>query len=96
VAGHAFNFSCERPTTVLEVVAMIQELMGARRLPPDIRNCAAGEIEQQHLSSARARDVLGWTPRYDLEAGLTETIEWYRALLALNPAGTSRPMAPSG
>lgn len=82
VAGQAFNFSCETPTTVLEVVATIQELMGDRPLTPDIRDCAEAEIEEQHLSSAKARDVLGWVPRYDLKAGLTETIDWYRALLS--------------
>jgi CDP-glucose 4,6-dehydratase len=81
VVGQAFNFSNETPTSVLELVAMIQDLMGDRSHPPDIRDAAEGEIEEQHLSSAKARNILGWTPKYEFEAGLVATIGWYRALL---------------
>jgi CDP-glucose 4,6-dehydratase len=81
VRGGAFNFSNERPMTVLELVAKIQHLMGYGHIELDIRNTAWGEIADQHLSSAKARQVLGWQPRYDIETGLRETIEWYRAYL---------------
>ena len=33
-----------------------------------------------HESYERARDVLDWSPRISLEAGLARTIEGYRAL----------------
>jgi CDP-glucose 4,6-dehydratase len=51
-------------------------------LEPDIRNVAQGEIRDQYLSAAKARDSLSWRATYDLETGLGETIAWYRALLA--------------
>lgn len=78
VRGEAFNFSLERPQTVLEMVRVIQRLMGCADIEPEIRNCATGEIHSQYLSAAKARRVLGWEPQYDLERGLGETIEWYR------------------
>jgi CDP-glucose 4,6-dehydratase len=81
VRGEAFNFSGEKPTSVLEIVHAIRRLMGREDLEPDIRNTARGEIKDQYLSAARARERLGWTPDYDLDAGLTETIAWYRAYL---------------
>ena len=31
------------------------------------------------LSAQKARKVLGWNPRYALEDGLKETIQWYQA-----------------
>lgn len=78
VQGEAFNFSTESPMTVLEMVQAIQKLMDSTHLKADIRNCAEGEISKQHLSAAKARRILKWDPTFDLEAGLRETIAWYR------------------
>ena len=81
VYGEAFNFSTESPMSVLELVAVIQGLMGCEHIEPDIQNCAEGEIQIQYLSAAKARTILGWQPDYSLEAGLRETIEWYHQFL---------------
>ena len=81
IHGAAFNFSTESPLRVLDVVARIQRLMGCEDIEPDVRNDARGEIRDQHLSARKARTLLGWQPGFDLEAGLRETIEWYRAFL---------------
>ena len=81
LSGEAFNFSPERPFTVLEVVGAIQQAMGAST-EPDIRDVAGTEIHSQHLDASKARNRLGWAPAYSLEAGLAETIDWYRAFLA--------------
>ena len=82
VQGEAFNFSLERPLTVLELVGIIQDLMKARHLKPDVQNIASGEIREQYLSAEKAHKVLKWQPKYTLEEGLKETIEWYREYLA--------------
>ena len=82
VRGEAFNFSTESPMSVLELVAAIQGLMGCEHIEPKIQNRAEGEIRTQYLSAAKARTVLSWQPDYSLEAGLRETIEWYRRFLA--------------
>jgi nucleoside-diphosphate-sugar epimerase len=29
------------------------------------------------LDNAKARRLLGWTPKYDLAAGLRETVAWF-------------------
>ena len=81
VRGEAFNFSGEKPTSVLELVHAIRRLMGREDIEPDIRNTARGEIKDQYLSAAKARERLGWTPEYSLDAGLLETIDWYREYL---------------
>ncbi|MBZ0304172.1 MAG: GDP-mannose 4,6-dehydratase [Anaerolineae bacterium] len=82
VRGAAFNFSNEQPMTVLELVAAVQHLMGCDHLEPDIRNTAWGEIRDQHLSAAKALEILSWKPQYDTQNALQETIEWYRAYFA--------------
>jgi CDP-glucose 4,6-dehydratase len=85
VAGQAFNFSTETQVTVLEMVRHILRLMGSA-LEPDIRADARNEIPHQYLSAAKARDVLGWRPHYDLEDALRETIAWYQDYFATGPA----------
>ena len=85
VQGEAFNFSNEMPLTVLEMVTRIRKLMNAEDIEPEIRASARAEIRSQHLSSAKAREVLGWEPGFDLECGLGETISWYRAFLGAHP-----------
>jgi CDP-glucose 4,6-dehydratase len=82
VVGEAFNFSLEQPMTVLEVVATVLRLMGST-LVPDVRGAPTHDIPRQYLSSAKARDRLGWRPRVGFEAGLLETIDWYRSALAV-------------
>ncbi len=82
VAGEGINVSYEQPQTVLEIVERLLRRLGRTDLRPDIRNEAAGEIRDQYLNASRARQLLGWTPRLALDAGLARTIEWYRAFLA--------------
>jgi CDP-glucose 4,6-dehydratase len=81
VRGQAFNFSDEKPLSVLDMVSAIGRQMGSK-IDPDVRNTAQGEIRDQYLDAAKARKTLGWRASYDLDAGLSETVAWYRALLA--------------
>ena len=80
LAGEAFNFSNERPLSVIEVVDMILRLMSSN-LKPDIRDEASNEIRCQYLSAAKARERLGWKPLFEMEAAMQKTIDWYRAHL---------------
>jgi CDP-glucose 4,6-dehydratase len=77
LAGEAFNFSNEVQLTVSEMVARITTLMQST-LAPDIQNVASHEIRHQWLSAAKARDVLGWHPRFTVDEALLRTIAWYR------------------
>ncbi len=78
--GEAFNFSDEDPVSVLELVKKIYRLAGKKE-DFKILNRAKFEIKHQYLSSGKARRLLGWEPKFRLEAGLSSTICWYRELL---------------
>lgn len=80
--GEGFNFSPESRINVLELVELIARLMKRTDLPADIQNTAQGEIRDQYLSAEKAARVLSWKPTYTLEAGMNETIAWYREYLA--------------
>ncbi len=99
LTGLAFNFSNELQVTVLELVQRIQSLMGTA-LEPVIRNEATNEIPHQCLSAARAHKLLGWTPLFTLDQGLSATIDWYQRFfgdpprrLHLAEAGGPQPPA---
>jgi CDP-glucose 4,6-dehydratase len=81
LAGEAFNFSTERPLSVLELVGLLQSAAGTD-LEPDIRATARHEIPHQFLSAAKAHKILGWAPRHTMEQALAQTVEWYHAALA--------------
>ena len=78
IRGQSFNFGNDKPVTVLEIVSVIQKLMKKEKLKPKILNIAKAEIKDQYLDSSKARRLLSWKPKYTLEKGLKETIEWYK------------------
>lgn len=80
LAGEAFNFSCEAPLAVVDLVGRILAAMGSD-LAPVIQNHASNEIRDQYLSAEKARRMLGWSPRFDLAEGLRRTIAWYEEYL---------------
>ncbi len=81
LAGHAFNFSNEIQLTVLDLVRKILAAMKSN-LEPDIQGTANNEILHQYLSAQKARELLGWSPRFSLDKGLEQTIRWYEQHLS--------------
>jgi len=80
LGGQAFNFSNEIQLTVLELVNKILKIMGSD-IKPLILNQGNNEIIHQYLSAKKARTVLGWSPNYTIDEGLSKTIEWYKNFL---------------
>ena len=66
-------------------VAKIAAIMGRDALTPVLLNHANNEIKDQSLSSDKAKDVLGWEPRWKLDKGLGETFRWYEKFIHENP-----------
>ncbi|MEE8392136.1 MAG: GDP-mannose 4,6-dehydratase [Anaerolineae bacterium] len=81
VRGGAFNFGMDDPRSVLETVQAIIAVSDHPELEPVVLADAPNEIPAQYLSSDKAHHALGWSPRYALEEGLRETLEWYREFL---------------
>ncbi len=71
------NLGNPREMTLLELAKQVLRLSGARSeivfrpLPTD-----DPKVRQPDIS--RARELLGWEPRVELDEGLRQTIEWYR------------------
>jgi CDP-glucose 4,6-dehydratase len=80
VVGQAWNFSTETPLSALEMMRRTITACGSD-LEPEVLGTATHEIQHQYLSSAKAREVLGWQPRFGLDDGLSRTVAWYRTYL---------------
>ncbi len=80
--GHGFNFGMDDPRSALDVVRAIIAISDHPELEPMVLNQASHEIGKQYLSSSKARQLLGWSAQYSLEAGLRRTLAWYREFLA--------------
>jgi CDP-glucose 4,6-dehydratase len=80
--GRAYNFSYELPHTVAEIVTKITQVLGRPDLEIDVRgeDMPLGEIPHQYLAADRARNELGWCPRFGLQDGIRATYDWYAEL----------------
>ena len=62
---------------MLELVTKLLGAMGST-LEPDVRNEVSNEIRDQYLDAAKAKAMLGWTPRFTFDSGLRATVDWYK------------------
>jgi len=79
--GEAFNFSDENPISVLNLVKKVYRISG-KKPNHKVLNKAKYEIKKQYLSSRKARKILGWKPKNNLDQALRETFNWYKRNLA--------------
>ena len=79
INGEAFNFGSNAPINMLDLTNKIIEISGRTNLKADVQGKKKpdAEIDEQYLSSEKAKKTLGWEPKLDLETGLKETIKWY-------------------
>jgi nucleoside-diphosphate-sugar epimerase len=80
--GHAFNVGNPRSTvTIVELAQRIKRLTGC---PGDLvfQPLHYADVELRIPNVAKAREVLGFEAKVDLDDGLARTIAWYRELVA--------------
>ncbi len=77
IVGQAFNFGTSKPISVIELYSKIIKLMG-KSVKPKILGEAKNEIDRQYLAIGKVKKILKWQPKYTIDQGLKETIEWYK------------------
>lgn len=84
--GTVMNIAGGGATTLLEVIAIIEELTG-RPIALDRRSSQAGDVERTGGSTEVAAAALGWAPAVPLREGLRRQIEWHEDFLAAAQGG---------
>jgi dTDP-glucose 4,6-dehydratase len=78
--GETYLIGADGERSNRDVLETILELMGKPRDGYDSVTDRAGHDLRYAIDSSKLRRELGWEPVYrDMRAGLTQTIEWYRA-----------------
>jgi dTDP-glucose 4,6-dehydratase len=89
--GKVINIGAGADISIEELVKKILDQMGKgmeievedRRIRPE-----KSEVMQLLSDTRLAKELFGWAPRYPLEDGLKETIEWYRKNLSRFKVGS--------
>jgi UDP-glucose 4-epimerase len=77
VSGKVFNIGRGRPTSILEIVARLNSLLGTQLQPFHTSLDLEEELCYRLADSARAEAELGFCPGTDLEQGLRHCLDYY-------------------
>jgi nucleoside-diphosphate-sugar epimerase len=74
--GTVLNVAGGTATTVLEIIALIEELTGSK-IALDRRPAAAGDVTRTGGAAARVASLLDWEPAVGLREGLARQVSWH-------------------
>jgi dTDP-glucose 4,6-dehydratase len=81
VEGETFNLGTQKDIAVKDLILLISNLIGVTpEIEIDSQRIRSNQSEVMRLVSdnSRAAQILGWQPAYQIEEGLSLTIEWIR------------------
>jgi UDP-glucose 4-epimerase len=85
--GEAYNIGTGQPASINQIFDLLKEIIGfkgERFHGPAL----AGEVQRIWLDATKARRELGWEPKMTLEAGLRDTVDYFRQQLGLEPTAS--------
>lgn len=78
VAGEAFNVGCGERTSLLDVIGMLERIIGRpveRRHSP----VRGGDVPHTTADVSKAKRLLGYSPLVDFTEGFRRTVDYFRA-----------------
>jgi UDP-glucose 4-epimerase len=75
-----FNISAARELTVAEIAGIVWEACGRKRQELELKHLPsfAVDVQRRWPSVEKARRLLGWEARIDVERGIADTVRWLR------------------
>ncbi|AGB41224.1 nucleoside-diphosphate-sugar epimerase [Halobacteroides halobius DSM 5150] len=71
------NISCDQQTSINQLFKMIKQITNIN-LEPIYQAARPGDIKHNYLLNNKAQRLLDWSPKYNLERGLKETLAYYQ------------------
>jgi UDP-glucose 4-epimerase len=87
VSGKVYNIACGRRTSLLELMAHLNGLLGTRIAPTHVP-ARVGDVRHSLADIGRACAELGYRPTTDVPVGLRRCLEWWQARA---PRGERQP-----
>jgi len=75
--GQVFNIACGDTTTLNDLYKKLCTLLN-KNIEPTYGPPRAGEVKHSFADISKAKELLGYEPKYDLFQGLELAIEWYK------------------
>ncbi|QDU55688.1 SDR family oxidoreductase [Aeoliella mucimassa] len=80
-SGKVMNVACGQQATLLDLVDVINKVLGTT-IEPTFAEARAGDVRESLADITLARSILGYEPVVTFEEGLRRSIEYYRTLIA--------------
>ncbi len=80
VAGHVLNVANGRSTDLLELIGVLNELLGTD-VQPVHEDARAGDVRESLADITKARELLGYEPKVGFDDGLRRSIDYYRSIV---------------
>ncbi|MDZ4120900.1 MAG: SDR family oxidoreductase [Candidatus Cloacimonadaceae bacterium] len=75
-AGEVFNIACGERYTLIDLVNMINEILG-KNIEPKFAPDRAGDVKHSLADIDKAKDMLGYEVKVDFRAGLERTVRFF-------------------
>jgi UDP-glucose 4-epimerase len=89
VAGQVYNIACGSRTSLLDLVAKINRLLGTR-IRPIHEEPRPGDVRDSQADVSRAQAELGYQPAVDINEGLRRCLDFYRPHTNGAPVATAQ------
>ncbi len=76
-AGEVINIACGERYTLIDLVNMINEILG-KHIEPRFEPDRAGDVKHSLAGIEKARELLGYEVKVDFREGLRRTVEFFR------------------
>jgi UDP-glucose 4-epimerase len=76
-AGQVINIACGERYTLIDLVHMINEILG-KNIEPKFEKDRAGDVKHSLAGIDKAKDLLNYKVRVDFREGLQRTVEFFR------------------
>jgi len=80
--GEAINLGSNSEISIKDLIGMISDIIGVdpKIIVEDKRKRpVVSEVERLRADNNKAKKILGWRPKYNLQEGLKETIDWFKS-----------------
>jgi UDP-N-acetylglucosamine/UDP-N-acetyl-alpha-D-glucosaminouronate 4-epimerase len=75
--GEILNIACGTRVTILGLANFLAQVLG-REVNPRFEKARPGDVRHSLADITKAREFLGFRPKYGIEEGLRMTVDWYQ------------------